>query len=60
VNSDLVGFLNVVTDGGVHAWLQDVVVEPEKQGLGIGETMVDLDNGTPPQPDLPRLVTLSD
>lgn len=42
VGGDLVGFLNVVTDGGVHAWLQDVVVEPDRQGGGIGMTMVDL------------------
>ena len=36
------GFLNVITDGGVHAWLQDVIVEPAHQGSGIGKTMVDL------------------
>lgn len=42
VNDDLVGFLNVVTDGGMHAWLQDVVVDPEHQRQGIGEKMVDL------------------
>ena len=38
----LVGFLNVVTDGGIHAWLQDVVVEPDNQQHGIGATMIEL------------------
>ncbi|MEM7092394.1 MAG: GNAT family N-acetyltransferase [Actinomycetota bacterium] len=38
----LIGFLNVVTDGGVHAWLQDVVVEPDHQRGGVGEAMVEL------------------
>jgi len=42
VNGDLVGFVNVVTDGGVHAWLQDVVVEPELQGREIGKTMIEV------------------
>lgn len=34
----LVGFVNVVWDGLVHAWLQDVMVEPGAQrgGVGIG------------------------
>ncbi len=41
-NGDLIGFLNVVTDGGIHAWLQDVVVEPDQQRRGIGKMMVDL------------------
>jgi ribosomal protein S18 acetylase RimI-like enzyme len=37
----LVGFANVITDGFAHAWLQDVIVDPEKQRLGIGVAVVD-------------------
>ena len=40
--SELVGFLNVITDGGVHAWLQDVVVDPGHQHGGLGKAMVEL------------------
>jgi len=36
-----VGFLNVLTDGGTHAWLQNVVVAPDHQQAGIGEAMVE-------------------
>lgn len=36
----LVGFLNVPWDGLVHAWLQDVVVAPSHQRLGIGRDLV--------------------
>ena len=32
----LVGFANVVTDGLVHAWLQDVMVAQRIRGQGIG------------------------
>lgn len=38
----LVGFVNVITDGLAHAWLQDVVVDPDHQRGGIGGRMVDL------------------
>ncbi len=41
-DGELIGFLNVVTDGGIHAWLQDVVVDPDQQSQGIGKAMVDL------------------
>ena len=37
----LVGFTNVLTDGGSHAWLQDVVVHPDHQSRGIGRALVD-------------------
>ena len=37
----LVGFLNVVTDGFVHAWIQDVIVASDAQGSGIGRALVD-------------------
>lgn len=36
----LVGFVNVPWDGGVHAWLQDVIVSPEVRHEGIGTAMV--------------------
>lgn len=38
----LVGFVNVVSDGFVHAWLQDVMVAPDRQGDGIGVALVEL------------------
>ncbi len=34
----LVGFVNVISDGLVHAWLQDTMVGP--RGLGIGTQLV--------------------
>lgn len=36
----LVGFCNVITDGGRHAFLLDVVVHPDHQGTGIGKGLV--------------------
>jgi GNAT superfamily N-acetyltransferase len=36
----MVGFANVAWDGGVHAFLLDVVVEPGRQGEGIGTAVV--------------------
>ena len=36
----LIGFCNVITDGGRHAFLLDVVVHPEHQGTGIGRSLV--------------------
>lgn len=38
----LVGFLNVLTDGHTHAWLQDVIVDPGQQRSGIGQAMTEL------------------
>ena len=40
VETDLVGFANVVWDGQVHAWLQDVIVAPAHQRRGIGLGLV--------------------
>jgi GNAT superfamily N-acetyltransferase len=37
----MVGFANVAWDGRVHAFLLDVVVEPRRQGEGIGAAVVD-------------------
>lgn len=36
----LVGFVNVITDGLVHAWIQDVMVMPNAQHQGIGVRLV--------------------
>lgn len=36
----MVGFANVAWDGGVHAFLLDVVVEPQLQGRGTGAALV--------------------
>ena len=38
----LVGFANVVWDGSVHAWLQDVMVDVALRGSGVGRRLVDL------------------
>ena len=36
----LVGFVNVVWDGLVHAWLQDTMVAAKARGRGIGTALV--------------------
>ena len=36
----LVGFVNVVWDGLVHAWLQDTMVAATARGQGIGTNLV--------------------
>lgn len=36
----LVGFINVATDGGVHAFLLDTTVHPNFQRQGIGTRLV--------------------
>ena len=36
----LVGFVNVVWDGLVHAWIQDVMVDPADHHRGIGRQLV--------------------
>ena len=38
--SDLVGFVNVLWDGLVHAWLQDTMVAAGSRGRGIGTELV--------------------
>ena len=38
--ADLVGFVNVLWDGLVHAWLQDVMVATKARGQGIGTARV--------------------
>lgn len=41
----LVGFVNVVTDGQVHAWLQDVIVAPSFQRQRIGAQLIGVAEG---------------
>jgi GNAT superfamily N-acetyltransferase len=38
----LVGFVNVLWDGLVHAWIQDVMVAPDAGRRGIGTRLVGL------------------
>jgi GNAT superfamily N-acetyltransferase len=40
-DEDLVGFVNVVWDGLVHAWLQDTMVATSARGEGIGRRLVE-------------------
>jgi GNAT superfamily N-acetyltransferase len=37
----LVGFVNVVWDGLVHAWIQDVMVDPTDHRRGVGRRLVE-------------------
>jgi len=37
----LAGFVNVVGDGGVHAWLQDVMVAAVHRHAGVGRRLVE-------------------
>jgi ribosomal protein S18 acetylase RimI-like enzyme len=39
--SELVGFVNVLWDGLVHAWLQDTMVAAQARGRRIGTALVD-------------------
>ena len=39
-DGELVGFLNVVWDGGVHAFLVDTMVRADRQRQGIGAGLV--------------------
>lgn len=36
----LLGFCNVITDGGRHAFLLDTAVRPDHQGTGIGRSLI--------------------
>ena len=38
--AELVGFVNVLWDGLVHAWLQDTMVAAKARGRGIGTHLV--------------------
>lgn len=37
---ELVGFVNVLWDGLVHAWIQDTMVATNARGLGVGSRVV--------------------
>jgi len=39
-NGELLGFVNVLWDGLVHAWLQDTMVAAAARGRGIGTGLV--------------------
>jgi len=39
-DAGLVGFVNVLWDGLVHAWLQDTMVAAQARGRGIGTQLV--------------------
>lgn len=36
----LIGFVNVIWDGSVHAWIQDVMVASSHRRTGVGEAVV--------------------
>jgi GNAT superfamily N-acetyltransferase len=38
--ADLAGFVNVLWDGLIHVWLQDVMVASKARGQGIGTELV--------------------
>lgn len=40
--SGLVGFVNVPTDGGVHAWIVDTIVASRRRREGIGRRLVEV------------------
>ncbi|MCI1020264.1 GNAT family N-acetyltransferase [Microbacterium sp. C5A9] len=40
--SGLIGFVNVVGDGGVHAFVIDTTVLPARQGEGIGRRLIEV------------------
>ena len=40
MDHELVGFVNVVSDGLVHAWIQDVMVASTERRRGIGAVLV--------------------
>ncbi len=39
-NSDLIAFVNVISDGIADAFLVDLMVHPDYQGKGIGQALV--------------------
>ena len=39
-SGDLVGFVNVVWDGGCHAWLQDLMAAEGSRRTGVGTALV--------------------
>lgn len=39
------GFVNVVSDGQTHAWIQDVMVHSDSRHQGIGSTLLEVVKG---------------
>ncbi len=42
---NLVGFVNVLWDGSVHAWIQDTMVLGSARRLGIGRQLIEIARG---------------
>jgi len=42
LDEGLVGFVNVVWDGHVHAWIQDTMVAADHRALGIGTQLIQI------------------
>ena len=40
LQGEQVGFARVITDGATHAWICDVMVNPEHRGQGIGKALM--------------------
>jgi ribosomal protein S18 acetylase RimI-like enzyme len=40
INGELIGYINVLSDGYVDAYLQDLMVHPEYQNEGIGSELL--------------------
>jgi len=38
--TELAGFVNVISDGSVHAWIQDIIVAADHRHRAIGTTLV--------------------
>ena len=51
-DEELVGFLNVISDGFVHAWIQDVIVARSARHMGIGRSLVETAIATVSSSDL--------
>ena len=51
-DEELVGFLNVISDGLVHAWIQDVIVARSARHMGIGRSLVETAIATVSSSDL--------
>lgn len=40
--SGLIGFVNLIGDGGAHAFILNTIVRPDRQGEGIGRSLIDV------------------